>query len=217
MDKDIIRAYLWCEVIRIGFCPSSKREQKGWILQYGRSLKEFWEIDEHPFRPAFENSQISAKFSYKQICLDFDIYMADAARHNVQFLFSPANRKYELMWIHDVDSKYFSFPAQSLLNKYYKPKKSLKNIAEDDLVSVIEGMICHPCAHQHIESPIENHEIRIGGGISNPFLFLFHLRYQLCPFKDKRELEKKRLINLFWDSIKRKEDKITPNELLAQP
>ncbi|MBS3905901.1 MAG: hypothetical protein KGZ49_02585 [Syntrophaceae bacterium] len=109
------------------------------------------------------------------------------------------------------------FPEQSILNKHKKRKDALQKINDRDMEVVIDGLICHPHAHQHIESPIEKHEIRIGGGISNPFLFLFHLRYQLCPIKEKREHEKGRLMNLFKQSIVEKKRTVQPDSLMALP
>jgi len=92
----------------------------------------------------------------------------------------------------------------------------LKKFVSDDVKAVIDGLILHPKAHQHIASPINNHDIRIGGGLDNPFLFLFHLRYQLCPIPDKRQKEKKRLLALFSDSLK-SNSSITASSLMAQP
>ena len=48
-----------------------------------------------------------------------------------------------------------------------------------------------------------NHDIRIGGGITNPFLYLFHLRIQLCPIPDTRSKERQRLFDLFENAIKK--------------
>jgi hypothetical protein len=118
------------------------------------------------------------------------------------------------MWIHDVDDKYFIFPNQLFLTECNKEKIALKTFEAKDIESVIDGLLCHPVVHQHIESPINQHEIRIGGGIDNAFLFLFQLRYQLCPFQNKRKAEKDRLINLFQDTIREKKT-IAINELMA--
>ena len=37
MDKKIIQAYLWQEIIRMGFSPSSDKDKKSWLRQYGKS------------------------------------------------------------------------------------------------------------------------------------------------------------------------------------
>lgn len=73
-------------------------------------------------------------------------------------------------------------------------------------------MIFHGRAHQHIKSPFPENKIRIGGGIDNPYLYLFHLRYQLCPDKKRRDEEKERLIPLFESAVRY--DKLLPANAL---
>lgn len=124
------------------------------------------------------------------------------------------------MWIHDVDDQYFNFPNQLFLTKYNQEQKALREFEAQDIEKVVDGLLCHPVVHQHIESPIDKHEIRIGGGIDNAFLFLFQLRYQLCPFPDKRKTERDRLMNLFQDEIlcqktTQKEKTIAINQLMV--
>jgi hypothetical protein len=82
---------------------------------------------------------------------------------------------------------------------------------------VIDGLILHPCAHQHIAHPVDNHEIRFGGGITNPYLYLFHLRYQLCPLEDRRNRERVRLTDLFFNAINENRLAISANELMTIP
>jgi hypothetical protein len=214
MDRDIIRAYLWRDAIRLGFCPLGSKDRKRWLLQYRNSLGKFWEIGEHPFKQPFIDGQV--KISCKQFCIDFDMYITGIGNYEVHFLYCPANKQNELMWIHGVDSHYFSFPEQSFLTKHNRRKDAIRRMDEYDMVAVIDGLVCHPHTHQHIEAPIDQHEIRIGGGINNAFLFLFHLRYQLCPIEKKRESERLRLINLFRVSIEGNK-RIQPNLLMAQP
>ena len=118
------------------------------------------------------------------------------------------------MWTHDVDSRYFSFPEQAFLTNHNNKNRAIENMTSEHIEEVIDALLLHPKAHQHIESPINNHEIRIGGGILNPFVFFFHLRYQLCPDKTKKDKERKRLVNLFEYAIKNKKQLVTANELL---
>ena len=41
MDNDIIQAYLWQKVIRLGFSPSKDSDISRWLHQYARSLPVF--------------------------------------------------------------------------------------------------------------------------------------------------------------------------------
>ncbi len=206
MDNEIIQAYLWQEVIRLGFSPSSDKDKKLWLVQYGKSLKEFWEIEEYPPTPKWKSTYTTSLSSSTKINILIDYSISNLSKFSVKFLYIP--NKQELMWTHDVDNNYFLFPKQSILNKYQKfkqSKKEFKNFAPSVRTKIIseisDGLLFHPAVHQHINSPIDEHEIRIGGGIYNPFVFLFHLRYQLCPDEDKRNNEKKRLAQLFEKAI----------------
>jgi hypothetical protein len=212
MDKDIIQAYLWQDVIRLGFSPSGNKDKKKWVHMYVRSLKDFWEVDEYPPNPQ-SNGAITGKLTCAlslDISLSYSISIIDNTKFAVTFsLFSDRSNK---LWVHDVDGSYFMFPEQSLLSKYNKGKAAIKKITSTHIEKVLDGLIFHPTAHQHIKTNF--HSIRIGGGIHNPFLYLFHLRYQLCPDKTKRDEERERLVNLFEYAIKNKKQLITPNELL---
>jgi len=101
-----------------------------------------------------------------------------------------------------VDYNYYEFPIQRFLKHHNQWKKAINKYSIEDLEAVIDGLICHPRLHQHIESPIDEHIIRIGGKIDNPFLFLFHLRYQFCPSIEKRLAERARLLVLFNQHIR---------------
>jgi hypothetical protein len=87
-------------------------------------------------------------------------------------------------------------------------------------------MIFHPRIHTHIKEHglmpnapqphglLDLHEIRIGGGIENSFVFLFHLRYQFCLVSEEtRGSEWTRLVNLFTTAIRRGEEHVPTNKL----
>jgi hypothetical protein len=215
MNSEIIQAYLWQEIIIMGFSPSSDKDKKSWLIQYGKSLEDFAEFTVQKL-PTVRNRSIEGSLdgaSNLNMMLEYSI--SKSSKFAVRFLYN-LNGKFELMWIHDVDDKYFKFPNPLFLTEYNQRKNALKKFKADDIEKVIDGLLCHPVVHQHIESPIDKHEIRIGGGIDNAFLFLFQLRYQLCPLQGKRKAEKDRLINLFQDAIQKKKT-IAINQLMAQP
>lgn len=233
MDKEIIRAYLWQEVIHLGFCPSGQDKQKDWVRLYQKSLKGFLGLNSYPTPPKWKSKII---FSYStSIGLDIECSITKTDKFTVKFLYLPPSHNQEpshnleLMWNHDVDGAFFTFPVQEFLTYHKKSEKEknkkkgsdpeinvIEKFSDEDLAVVLDGLIFHPAAHQHIESPIDTHEIRIGGGIGNAFQFLFHLRYQFCPDKKNREAEKKRLIRLFAHAIREK-TKLSINDLMAHP
>lgn len=211
MDKDIIQAYLWQDVIRLGFSPKRKKEIKSWLFMYGKSLKNFWEVDEYPPSPQSKsNGAITAELT-SSINILIDYLITNTSNFTVRFLH--ISNTQELMWTHDVDSRYFSFPEQAFLTNHNNKNQAIENMTSEHIEGVIDALLLHPKAHQHIESPINNHKIRIGGGILNPFVFFFHLRYQLCPDKTKKDKEKGRLIDLFESAVK-SNTPVTANKLL---
>jgi hypothetical protein len=220
MDKKIIQSYLWNDIIQIGFKPSNLKEQKNWLYQYSKSLPSFWETDDYPDIPKYRNDEINFNID----CIKYNILIENCInypdKYSTLFYFSKKENK-ELMWLHDVDHEYFSFPINDFLVLHNQRTIAINSFDnkdfEEDVESVIQGLLLHPAVHQHIESPITNHKIRIGGGISNRFLFLFHLRYQFCPDSDRRIAEKNRLVYLFSDAIKNKKNNIPVNELMKVP
>ena len=203
MDKEMIRAYLWQDIIRLGFCPSSTKDQKSWLLQFGQSLKEFWETDSYPNSPSENNGRICATIdcaSALDLCLEYSV--ESRTKFSVTFMYSLPLKGNDLMWVHDVDGGFFTFPAQLLLTDHGSREIAAGRFSNDDVEAVLDGLLVHPAVHLHIKSPIQNHEIRLGGGIDNPFLYLFQLRYQFCPHQEKRQTERNRLVELFTEAIR---------------
>ena len=88
-------------------------------------------------------------------------------------------------------------------------------------------MLFHPRCHAHIEDigvqhvqldqdrgGLSLHEVRIGGGIENPYVFLFHLRYQFCLVASQaRQTERQRLIDLFDVAIRGNNSTVSASDL----
>jgi len=213
MTKEIVRAYIWQDIIRLGFLPSGTKKQKNWLFRYGESLKKFWEVENYPANPSQTGKRISATIDS---CHSIGVAYEYAIEYSQKFIVRLMYPDRKLMWIHDMDGKYFSFPNQTFLSNHNQRNPAIQNMCPDDIGAVIDSLIIHPTPHQHIESPVDNHDIRVGGGLQNPFLYLFHLRIQLCPDNDRRSAERERLIALF-DAKIRGNIVISPNELMKIP
>ena len=180
---------------------------------------DFWEIPSPPKLPSVEKGRIKGTID----CTDhlnsyFEFDVDTVFKFNVRFFYShPDNSQDLIMWTHDVDEgggKYFSFPNNLFLTAYNQENTARRLFSRDDIEVVMNGLLFHPKAHQHIESPIDRHTIRFGGGIDNPYLYLFNLRYQFCPDSKKREEERNRIIELFSEAIRNNTD-IPVGKLLA--
>jgi len=206
ISKDIQLAYLWKWIIYLAFSPSGK-EIFDWISCYSKSVTDFWEIDSYPKQDKYSLTVYNCN-----IPISFDFSLEKIDKFIVQF-FYPHTEGQDFMWLHDVDKSHF-VPEQPILTNDNHRNSYLKKITPEDVLKVLNGLFFHPSAHQHIEGPINHHIIRIGGGIHNPFQFLFHLRYQLCLIEQKREDEKNRLTELFYNAIMKKCRIIAPGVLL---
>jgi len=203
MNDSIIDAYLWEDIIRLGFSPSGDKNIKSWLYQYGKNLKSFWEIENYPASPQTHKNEFASTIdSSSHLEFSFQYSINTINKFGISLLYSPPVNEKELMWVHDMDGQYISFPNQMLLTNHNQRSLAVSLITDHHLGRVIDSLIIHPTPHQHIESPIDNHGIRIGGGILNPFLYLFHLRVQLCPDQPRRDAERIRLIDLFKEAVK---------------
>jgi len=217
MDNKFICAYLWQDIIRLGFSPASTKEKKNWLLQYGRSLKQFWEVEAYPEAPKSSKGILSSTINspdHLGLCFEYAIQSND--KFTVTLMYSPPVKDKELMWCHDMDGQYFYFPNQLFLTDHNKRSFAIKQMSDIDIGKVVDSLLIHPTPHQHIESPVDDHNIRIGGGLLNPFLYLFHLRVQLCPIQVRRNAERERLVYLFKDAIQNN-NPVNINELMEIP
>jgi len=217
MDDKVICAYLWQDIIRLGFSPASTKDKKNWLFQYGQSLKQFWEVEGYSKPPQSKGNILSSTINspiHLGLCFEYAIQSND--KFSVTLMYSPPVKDKELMWCHDMDGQYFSFPNQLLLTDHKKRHSAIKEMSDINISNVIDSLFMHPTPHQHIESPIDDHNIRIGGGLLNPFLYLFHLRVQLCPIQVRCDAEKARLVHLFKDAMQNNSP-ISVNKLMELP
>jgi len=128
MDKQVIRAYLWQAVIRLGFCPASTKDQQGWLYQYGQSIKDFWETS-YPKPPRLENGRITAMIDCTDILKLSVTYQVDSAyKFNVHFQYSYTLDNNQLIWIHDVDGNFFLLPSTTFSQPGWPGKSSIEKI-----------------------------------------------------------------------------------------
>jgi hypothetical protein len=209
MDNEIIRTYLWQEIIQLAFCPS-RINLNFWVIKYFEYFNNFLELGQPQDRPTGDNP-IRGLINLANM----DLWLELELRDDHYFSLSYEHLK-GIIWKHESDPGYFACPIDKLLygNENNQRRIAIAEFQICDLEKVLDAAIFHPREHQHIESPINQHLIRIGGGIPNPLLYLFHLPYQFCPSKEKRRLEKVRLLELFTDAIK-KEEVIIPQRLMA--
>jgi hypothetical protein len=224
MTPDIIRAFLWRDVIRLGFSPKGDKNKSSWLKQYNQSLRSFWGIDYYPPVPSkIEGGYLSTIdcLAPINIAYEYVVYFSN------KFLIRMMNPLSNLLWVHDYDDSHYSFLQDEQIFLCYQQNEKMQKVKRADVIKefnrngledVIHSLLTHPTPHQHIESPIKNHIIRIGGGIINPFLYLFHLRFQFCLDENRRKEEFNRLVELFETAIRKDNSIPIPvNDLMQIP
>jgi hypothetical protein len=190
ISDGIIQTVLWQKIIEIAFSPK-KDEIKSWLHHYCKGLKDFWGIENLPW----PNNTLSNSVKHAPYAITIDFNLEALQKPKISLILEEA----DFIMDHDVDTAYFC-PKEHILSICFPFYKNVfLKFTKDHVSNVLDGMIFHTRAHQHLGYPYKDdrHEIRIGGGIDNPFLYLFNLRYQLCPNPDEREREETRLVTLF--------------------
>ncbi len=211
------RAIVWDTIERIAFQPSSDRDRGAWLSVYAKTLYALWGMEQMwaRFRPDDE-------FIVTFLNLKCSHFIESVSKYSISFAYDSSDW---ITWQTHVDPDFISKGSLYSANGRY-PRDQRAQL-QGDIEAVLDGMIFHPRCHTHLEElgtrhvrldqekgGLESHEIRIGGGIENPYVFLFHLRYQFClVHKDVRQTERRRLIDLFEKSIMEREQNVTARDL----
>lgn len=217
MDDKTLRALVWKRIIKLAFSPASSIDNEKWLNCCAKSIPAFWGISDYPKKQrdvyTFENSHLK---------LTYESSISGINKGSIVLQLDQVAGK-TIMWTHDIDHSYYQYDIHKANLQDIKLKSFQKKL--DKVVSeVLDGLIFHPTVHQHIELhlpiPAQNnnnkitiHDVRVGGGISNPYLFLFQLRYQFCIIIQHRNNEKMRLKNLFTQELVSKTITIPPGRL----
>jgi hypothetical protein len=211
VEKDRL-TIVWREIESKAFHPLG-REIETWLQVYKRSLSKLWDIAPSPAGKS--NASFNLPISSFQCCFSND----DEKGLKFTVAISSAERTF---WHLEVDPGYYSKTDGLNQTKNYPREHKNNRDLEKDIEIVLDGMLFHPHCHMHGDKlniqplgnhALDSHEIRLGGGIENLFIFLAHVRYQFCLVShDKREEEKSRLVKLFTGAITDNQN-ITPVQL----
>lgn len=217
MDEIARRAIVWDIIERLAFQPKSESDQRTWLGVYAKTLHKFWGLE-----PMWQNFSSSHIFDIPFLGMKCGYNIESMEKYSISLMDLSENGNY---WQSHIDPGYISKASlHSVTDRYPNPQKGC---LQRDVEAVLDGMLFHPRCHSHIEDigaqniqldldsgGLSSHEVRIGGGVENPYIFLFHLRYQCCLVADLiRKDEKQRLIDLFCDSIRDRFQSVSARDL----
>jgi hypothetical protein len=221
MKDDLIKTFLYQEVMRLAFEVTDKSLRDQWIVACLGSFQQFWGVE----YPPCTNPRSPLTLKVGEFDMNCKITITTLDDFCV-IINSVAHRNEELILRHEVHS---SLQQDFIIPYSFTPPQCAEVRAKyttEQLGKVIDYMLLHPFVHFHIKGPINpKNNIRLGGGISNVLQYLFHLRYQLCPEAIRQPKsaganchpERNRLITLFDAAIKSGKNAIQHAELMKVP
>jgi len=212
-------AIVWATIERIAFSPSGK-DRTSWMRIFALTLPGIWGVEPWGLGHLKNNDNFPIPSFPGMVC-NFAIKDSSKFAVGIHRKGVPAS-----IWHVETDPAYCSQACLSVPTTPY-PGRSTNHL-RSDVERVLDGMIFHPRCHSHLSildrgmdegsanfTGLDPHEIRLGGGIENPYVFLLHLRYQFCLVESIRKNERDRLILLFESAIRQKRTSIPPSELLG--
>ena len=200
MNDNKRRAIVWDTIERLAFRPNPPAS---WLGVYAKTLHRLWGVE-----PMWDRFALNDHFDIPFLMLKCDYLIESVTKYSVSLTHAPSGSCY---WEIHVDPWFLSKASLHSANKRYPLRQQAR--LRGDIAAVLDGLFFHPRCHVHLENFVVGldpnsgglpfHEIRIGNGIENPYVFLFHLRYQFCLVSDQaRDSEKTRLIDLFENAIR---------------
>ena len=207
MNDNKRRAIVWDTIERLAFRPNSPAS---WLGVYAKTLHRLWGVE-----PMWDRFALDDNFIITFLNLKCSHFIESVSKYEISFVHDSSDC---LHWQGHVDPGFHSKASlQTTVGNY--PSQQIGALRRD-VEAVLNGMLFHPRCHAHLEDlgvghvqldqdsgGLSSHEVRIGGGIENPYVFLFHLRYQFCLVSNQvRQTERQRLIDLFERSIRDKQN-----------
>jgi len=214
MNDNKRRAIVWDTIERLAFRPNPPAR---WLGVYAKTLHRFW--GEQPVQDRFA---LADNFIVTCLNLKCCFLIESESKYNISFVQGSSDC---LNWQFHVDPGFLSKASlQTSVANY--PSQQMGELRRD-VEAVLNGMLFHPRCHAHLEDlggwhvqldqnsgGLSSHEVRIGGGIENSYVFLFHLRYQFClVHTNARRDERLRLVDLFENVIKNKNSTVSASAL----
>jgi hypothetical protein len=199
--EELRRTHIWHAIVRSAFSPSDARAREEWLKFFAQTIPDYLDSPLSEFPKRYGES-ICGKIGCRS--LDFlCTYKIQPERADFTMLLGDSSE-----WQYGIESTVFVPNGQDVRVNHV-------SLCQDDVDEVLRAMITHPRAHLHVYNDEPRREVRIGTGLSESFLFLFQLRFQLCIADAKRCHEMDRLRGLFTLDWLKRGRAISPQRLFG--
>lgn len=196
------RTHIWHAIIRNAFAPSDAGTRATWLTCFYQTI------------PIYVDSPVFSKFPNKY----GESFLGEIGCSSLDFLckykIQPERADFTMLrgdsseWQYGIESSVFVPNGRDV-------PVDRTSLCQDDVDKVLCAMITHPRAHLHVYNDEPRREVRIGTGLSESFLFLFQLRFQLCIDPTRRQAELSRLTRIFTLNWLKRERVISPQRLFG--
>lgn len=201
MSAEHRRTQIWHAIVRSAFSPCDPRARATWLRCFSNVIPDYVDTPVVKFP-----GQYGESFSGEIGCSSLDFlckYKIQPERADFTMLQGDSSE-----WQYGIESSVFAPNGQDV-------PIDRTSLCQTDVDKVLCAMITHPRAHLHVYNDKSRREVRIGTGLSESFLFLFQLRFQLCLADAKRRHEMDRLSGLFTLDWLKRERAISPQRLFG--
>ena len=192
------RTHMWQAIVRRVFTLNDDKQRAQWLQCFAQSICSY--VD----NPIFT--------SPKPTCSGFKGQIGNRCLLTCAYSIGPERAQFdilqpELYVQYGIDSTVFTCAVGK--------NETVDDVTEDDIACVLRGMVEHPRQHVHFFEDIIRHELRVGTGLAEPYLFLFQLRFQLCLDPTRRAREIARLQAILTPGWFQRRDSVAPSHLFG--
>lgn len=208
------------------FFTPKRKNSRGWLVAYGKFIKQILEIKDEINKPILDKSVLEQNnpvfFHFGKFTFSIELTKTQIEKFAVTLIVDNEQHNYHFDKTYSLNETVLIYDKIELQNKIENSKTSGE--FESVVRELLEKKIVHPALHNH-PTKEEFHGIRLSFAIENPFLFLYHLVFQLiergADYHDKNKLlkgqELSRLVNVIVKNFDLKhENKIDVRELFQR-
>ena len=199
--EDLRCTHIWYAIVRNAFSPHAPRARATWLSCFSKVISIYVDTPVVKFPGQYGESflgeigcsslEFLCKYKIQPERADFTMLRGDSSE-----------------WQYGIESPVFVPNGRNV-------RVDRASLRRDDVDKVLCAMIKHPRAHLHVYNDKPRREVRIGTGLSESFLFLFQLRFQLCIDPARRQQEMVRLKQIFDLDWLKHEHAISPQTLFG--
>ena len=117
-EAALLKSYLWCRIIDIGFSPCGDREILQWLTIYQRSLVLSWGLPMLQPNLVRLGRRSHTGFSHEFDCMNIALSLSHKGDEGFDIVLKKMNGQSHIEIQHHADTAYFTLPMQLMSRQY---------------------------------------------------------------------------------------------------